>query len=286
MKVIIITGASSGIGYMSARDLARAGHKVYGAARRIEKMEPLREFGVVPLKLDVTDEGSVLQAVETVMAEQGRIDVLVNNAGFGMMGPIETVSMEDARNQMDVNLFGMAAMTRAVLPHMRSQGEGRIINTSSMAGSVPIPYGAWYNISKYSVEAFSADLRMEVRPFGIKVSVIAPGPIRTQWGTIAADHLQRTTEGTVYEENAVHEAEAFRYAYTSSLLPGPEKVASCICKAALSPRPRFHYRPGPSASVSIIAHRLMPSSWWDAMVCMMWRWRGDRWPFRKQGRSK
>ena len=281
MKVIIITGASSGIGYISARELALAGNKVYGAARRVEKMDSLKEYGVVPLKLDVTDEDSIRQAVETVISEQGRIDALVNNAGFGMMGPVETVSMEDARRQMEVNLFGMAAMTRAVLAQMRSQGEGRIINISSMAGSVPIPYGAWYNISKYSVEAFSADLRMEVRPFGIKVSVIAPGPIHTQWGTIAADHLQRTTEGTVYEENAAREAEAFRFAYTSSLLPGPEKVASCICKAVLSPRPRFHYRPGPSASASVIAHRLMPSSWWDAMVCMVWKWRGDRWPFRK-----
>ena len=121
MKVIIITGASSGIGYISARELALAGNKVYGAARRVEKMDSLKEYGVVPLKLDVTDEDSIRQAVETVISEQGRIDALVNNAGFGMMGPVETVSMEDARRQMEVNLFGMAAMTRAVLAQMRSQ---------------------------------------------------------------------------------------------------------------------------------------------------------------------
>ena len=122
MKVIIITGASSGIGYISARELALAGNKVYGAARRVEKMDSLKEYGVVPLKLDVTDEDSIRQAVETVISEQGRIDALVNNAGFGMMGPVETVSMEDARRQMAVNLFGMAAKTRAVLAQMRSQG--------------------------------------------------------------------------------------------------------------------------------------------------------------------
>ena len=188
-KVILITGASSGIGFDAAATLARQGHRVYAAARRVERMEPLKECGVVPLQMDVTDEASMEAGVRTVLAAEGRIDVLVNNAGYGYFGAIENVSMEEARRQLEVNVFGLARLCQLVLPSMREQGSGRIVNTSSVAGKTVLYFGGWYHVSKYSVEALSDALRMELKPFGIDVSMIEPGGIQTNWGLIAADHL-------------------------------------------------------------------------------------------------
>ena len=164
-KVILITGASSGIGLDAAQTLARQGHRVWAAARRVELMEPLKNDGVHVLKMDVTDENSMQQGVETVIQAEGRIDVLVNNAGYGYFGAIENVPMSDARRQLEVNVFGLARLTQLVLPYMRKQGIGRIINTSSIAGMMAFYMGGWYNVTKYSVEAFSDALRMEVKPY-------------------------------------------------------------------------------------------------------------------------
>ena len=206
----MITGASSGIGYDTAVRLAGEGHRVYGAARRVERMEPLREHGVVPLKMDVTDDASVVAGVAAVIEAEGRIDVLVNNAGFGYFGAVENVSMDEARRQLDVNVFGMARLTQLVLPYMRQQHSGRIINISSIAGRMVFYFGGWYHVSKYAVEALSDALRMEVQPFGIDVVLIEPGGIKTNWGIIAAEHLSASSAGTVYEDAANHEAEILR----------------------------------------------------------------------------
>ncbi|MBR2746772.1 MAG: SDR family NAD(P)-dependent oxidoreductase, partial [Bacteroidales bacterium] len=178
-KVILITGASSGIGFDAAEAFARQGHRVYAAARRVERMEPLKALGVVPLRMDVTDEASMAEGVRTVLEAEGRIDALVNNAGYGYFGAIENVPIEDARRQLEVNVFGLAQLCRLVLPTMRKQGSGRIVNISSVAGKVVMYFGGWYHVSKYSVEALSDALRMEVKPFGIDVSLIEPGGIRT-----------------------------------------------------------------------------------------------------------
>ena len=178
-KVILLTGASSGIGRDAALMLAAQGHRVYAAARRMELMEPLREKGIVPIRMDVTDSQSMADGVKAVIDAEGRIDVLVNNAGYGYFGAIETVSDEEARRQIEVNVFGLAALCRLVIPHMRRQGAGLIVNTSSIAGMIVLPFGGWYHVSKYSVEALSDALRMELKPFGIDVSMIEPGGIRT-----------------------------------------------------------------------------------------------------------
>ena len=154
-QVILLTGASSGIGYDTAKDLAAAGHTVYGAARRVEKLEELRPFGIIPLQLDITDEDSIKKAVETIITKQGRIDALVNNAGYGSYGAIEDVTLDEARNQFEVNLFGLARLTQLILPQMRAQCFGRIINVSSMGGRLTTFMGAWYHATKYALEAFS-----------------------------------------------------------------------------------------------------------------------------------
>ena len=265
-KVILITGASSGIGFDAARTLARQGHRVYAAARRVERMEPLKEDGVVPVRMDVTDEESMQACVRTILEQEGRIDVLVNNAGYGYFGAIENVSLEEARKQLEVNVFGLARMCQLVLPSMREQGSGRIINTSSIAGKAVIYFGGWYHVSKYSVEALSDALRMEVKPFGIDVSIIEPGGIKTDWGLIAADHLAESSKGTPYEQEGIRESKTMHKAYSIRLLSNPAVVTRAISRAVNSRRPRTRYRIGFGARTLVFLHALLPTRWWDAMM--------------------
>ena len=265
-KVILITGASSGIGYDAAQALARQGHIVYAAARRLELMEPLKADGVQVLRMDVTDEASMQQGVEAVIQAEGRIDVLVNNAGYGFFGAIETVPMEEARKQLEVNVFGLARLTQLVLPYMRKQGSGRIVNTSSIAGKMAFYMGGWYNVTKYSVEAFSDALRMEVKPFGIDVVMIEPGAIKTDWGPIAAKHLKESSAGTVYETAGTQWANNMDWFYKTNALSNPSIIAKAICRAINSRRPRARYCRGRFSFVGRVAHALMPARWWDAMM--------------------
>ena len=267
--VILITGASSGIGNEAARMLAAQGHKVYAAARRTELLEPLKADGIVPIRLDVTDEDSCRACVNAVVDAEGRIDALVNNAGYGYLGPIECVPMADARKQVETNLLGMAYLCSLVIPHMRAQGSGRIVNISSIAGLMPVLYGGWYNISKYGVEALSDNLRMELKPFGIKVIKIEPGGIKTPWGSIAADHLEECTAGTVYADAARSEGEFMRKHYSGNLLSRPVVVARVISRAINARRPRLYYRPGLGSSFLIVSHALLPGRLWDSLASVM-----------------
>ena len=265
-KVILLTGASSGIGYDAALALARKGHKVYGAARRVELMEPLKDEGVVPIKMDVTDEQSMQECVQTVLAAEGRIDVLVNNAGYGYFGAVETVPMEEARRQVEVNVFGLARLCQLVLPIMRQQGSGRIINTSSIAGKMVLLFGGWYHVSKFSVEAISDALRMEMKPFGIDVSMIEPGGIKTDWGIIAAKHLKESATGTPYEKMALAEADLLHNAYSGRFLSSPKVITRAILRAVNSRRPKARYRTGRFSHLGVFIHWLLPSRWWDALI--------------------
>lgn len=264
-KVILITGASSGIGYTTALKLASQGHTVYAAARRTDKMEPLKQHGIRVLSMDVTDEATMQAGVDTILAEQGRIDVLVNNAGYGYFGPVENVTMQEARRQIEVNVFGLARLTQLVLHAMRAQKSGRIINTSSIAGKLCLAYGAWYNVSKYAVEAFSDALRIEVKPFGIDVVLIEPGAIKTDWGIIAADNLKASCAGTVYEPSATTEADLMYKIYRSDILSGPDAVMKKICRAVNAKRPCTRYNPGRGAKFLLFWHAVLPARVWDAM---------------------
>ena len=255
-KVILVTGASSGIGFDAAVALAKQGHRVYAAARRVERMEPLKAFGVVPLRMDVTDDA---------LEAEGRIDALVNNAGYGYFGAIENVPLEEARRQLEVNVFGLARLCQLVLPSMRAQGSGRIVNISSVAGKVVMYFGGWYHVSKYSVEALSDALRMELKPFGIDVSMIEPGGIKTNWGIIAADHLAESSKDTPYEAEGLRESETMRKAYSMRLLSNPSVVTRAISKAVNSRRPRARYRVGFGAHTLVFLHTILPARWWDAL---------------------
>ena len=268
-KVILLTGASSGIGYDTAVALAQQGHKVYAAARRVERMEPLRQYGIVPLKMDVTDEASMQEGVKTLLDAEGRIDVLINNAGYGYFGAVENVPMDDARNQLEVNVFGLARLCQLVLPTMRAQHSGRIINTASVAGRAVFYYGGWYHVSKYAVESLSDAMRMELKPFGIDVVIIEPGAIKTNWGIIAADHLIESSRGTAYEQTGTMMANNLRNMYLSNTISDPAVVRKAIVRAVNARRPCTRYRIGRMANAIVFFHWLLPTRWWDAFLRLM-----------------
>ncbi len=265
-KVIIVTGASGGIGRLVVKEMLHEGHKVYACARNLDVLKSTNHPNLVLLYLDLRDEKSIADAVKVVKEQEGRADVLVNNAGYGLMGPFEMISMEDARKEMDVNLFGMVHLTQLVLPLMRMRGSGRIVNVSSVAGRAPLHLFGWYNISKYAVEAFTDCLRMEVKDFGVQVSLVEPAPIRTKWGIIAADSLAEHTQGTPYEQMGKDRAANLRNAYQSQLFSPPASVARSIRHAIVDRHPRLRYRSGRGAGLIIALHSLLPTRYWDAIM--------------------
>lgn len=267
--VILITGASSGIGYEAARMLSEQGHKVYGAARRTERMESLRPFGVTPFALDVTSDASAKEVIDDIIRQEGRIDVLVNNAGYGELGPMETTSLEDAQRQLDVNVIGLARMTKLVLPHMREQRSGRIVNVASIAGRITFGFAGWYNASKYAVEALSDATRMEVKPYGIDVVIIEPGGVYSNWGRIAAEQLRKASDKTVYEEKAGRMANVFEMMYGRNpynLMTSAAKAAKHVCKAATSRHPKTRYAFGVGNASMRFLHTVLPDRWFDAII--------------------
>lgn len=266
MSVILITGASSGIGFETAKSLAKEGHIVYGAARRIDKLNELKKFNVHPLSLDVTNDDSIKVAVKEIIKNEGRIDILVNNAGYGSYGAVEDVPLDEAKRQFDVNLFGMARLTQLVLPYMRKQHSGRIINTSSMGGRLVSYMGAWYHATKYAVEAFSDALRMETAAFGIKVSLIEPGGIKTNWGFIAADHLEESAKGGAYQTQADKAANGMRKQYSSKMLSDPAVISKAISKAVNSNHPKTRYLVGFGAKPLVFAKTILPTKLFDFIM--------------------
>lgn len=267
-KVILITGASSGIGMSAASMLLKKGHIVYAAARRTERMADLQQAGAHILPMDVTDDASMDEGVKHILNAEGRIDVVVNNAGYGFFGALENVPIEEARRQFEVNVFGLARLTQLVLPSMRAQHSGRIVNVASMAGHFCEPHGAWYHATKYAVVALSDCLRMEAKPFGIEVSLIEPGAIASEWCDIAMNHLEASSEGTVYEAGARQHSKLFRWAYSHFASPA-DRVGKAIAHAATTRRPRIRYRKGFGASLFVLMHDIMPTRWFDAMARRM-----------------
>ncbi|WP_125588975.1 SDR family NAD(P)-dependent oxidoreductase [Companilactobacillus jidongensis] len=199
-KVAIITGISSGMGHAAALYFHEHGFEVYGGARRVEKLEDLKEVGIHTQRLDVTDKLSLRELVDKTVAEQGRIDVLVNNAGYGEFGPIEEVPVENAQKQFDVNLFGVDMLTQLVLPVMRRQGNGRIVNISSIGGDIYTPFGGWYHATKAGLNMWSDVLDLEVKPFGIRSVVVQPGGTESEWSQVAVDNARKNlAENSPYE---------------------------------------------------------------------------------------
>jgi short-subunit dehydrogenase len=240
--VVFISGASSGIGMETARLLAQNGYTVYGAARRVDRMDSLKPYGVKTLGMDVVDDKSMTRAVEEILANEGRIDILINNAGFGFYGAIENVSMTDARYQMEVNVFGTARLAQLVLPGMRERRFGKIVNISSIAGKLATPFGGWYHASKFAIEGLSDSLRNEVKSFGIDVILIEPGGIATEWSSIAFDNLNKSCEHSDYKEAAVKFSTAFKK--TTHNHSDPAVIARLILRAIEAKHPKARYAAG------------------------------------------
>src|SRR5690349_3684391 len=264
--VALVTGGSSGIGACTVVELLEAGFTVYTCARRTDRMTELAERGAHVFAMDVTDDASVVAGVERVLAEQGRIDVLVNNAGYGSYGAVEDVPLAEARRQFDVNVFGLARLTQLVVPHMRAQRSGRVINVSSIGGKFYEPFGAWYHATKFAVEGFSDSLRMELRPFGVQVVLIEPGPIRTEWNEIARDSLLERSGDGPYASYARHAHDVMERFDEPSRASTPEEVADKIVKAATVSRPAARYPVGRGARVITTSRDLLPDRVFDEVV--------------------
>ena len=271
LKTALITGASSGIGKAAAVQLAELGYTVYAGARRVERMSDMADRGIRTRALDVTDDATMVALVEAIIAETGRIDVLVNNAGYGLYGALEDVTIEEARRQFEVNLFGLARLTQLVLPQMRAQRDGYVINISSMGGKIWEPLGSWYHASKFAVEGLSDSLRVEVAEFGIKVVIIQPGSIRSEWSGIAADQLEATSANTAYARQAKIIGAALRAVDRMPLASGPEVVAEAIAKAVQSPKPHTRYVVGGGARGILLAERILPDRGFDKFIQLGYR---------------
>ncbi|GAB3668145.1 oxidoreductase [Nocardioides korecus] len=257
--VALVTGATSGIGAAAASALAEAGYRVVGTGRRTSGLTA--PHGVRLVDLDVLDDAAVTSVVDQVVAEHGRLDVLVNNAGSGTAGAVEELSVAEAQHVFDVNVWGVLRTTKAALPHMRAQGSGRIVNISSVLGLIPAPFSAAYAAAKHAVEGYSESLDHEVREHGIRVVLVEPAYTRTGF---EKNQLRAERSLPAYAERR----RDFEQGMAESIEKGddPAVVAKVVVKAATAAKPRLRYTAGPAAAQVSVARRLAPAKIFDAQI--------------------
>ncbi|MEG9883893.1 MAG: oxidoreductase [Hyphomicrobiales bacterium] len=265
-KTALVTGASSGIGEATAILLKQNGYTVYGAARTVDRMKELEEKGIHVIALDITQDESCHNCIDTIIGREGSVDILVNNAGYGSYGAIEDVELEEARRQFEVNLFGLARLTKLVLPKMRGHGFGKIVNISSIAGKMSVPFGGWYHASKHALESWSDALRLETEPFGIDVVIIEPGAIKTHFGDIAIGLLSKTSGSGPYAEAAKKMADRMTNMLDASRMSDPSVIADLVLKAITAPRPKARYHGGYMATPVLLLRRLLPDRAFDWVI--------------------
>ncbi|MEG1794272.1 MAG: oxidoreductase [Rikenellaceae bacterium] len=254
-KVVLITGASSGFGKEVAIKLLSKGYIVYAVARGIDKMNDIKALGANILSLDVTSDSQVEAVVSEIISAEGRIDVLFNNAGYGNFGAIEGVDIKDVEYQFNVNVFGLSRMIKAVLPYMRSQREGLIINTSSVVGKLSMPFSGYYAATKHAVEAISDALRIEVAPLGIKVSIIEPGPVKTGFEAVVYDNLSKVNTPDDYKKMMSGFMKTMKEIYKNA--PDTQSTVRDVVRAIESKRPKIRYRTTKEATILIFLKRLL-----------------------------
>ena len=262
-RIALVTGASSGIGRATAELLAENAYYVFAMARRMNRLEQIRSDNIEPICLDVTNAEAIRTAVAHVMTSKGRIDVLVNNAGFGQLGAVECVSMEAAHQQFEVNVFGYARFMQEVLPHMREQKSGCIINITSILGKVSIPGFGWYAASKHAVEALSETLRSEVIKFGIKVVVIAPGLIKTEFAAKEFELLKTVDHPPAYQKLLTALP---RLLAGERQAPEPEIIAKAVLKAATASFPPTRHALPADSKTAVISRWILGGRLFDWAV--------------------
>ncbi|MBV9290503.1 MAG: SDR family NAD(P)-dependent oxidoreductase [Hyphomicrobiales bacterium] len=267
-KTALVSGASSGIGAATALALLDAGFDVFAGARRADRLAPLALKGARPLLFDLTDDDSIAAAVETATAKSGRLDVLVNNAGYACCGALEDVPLAEARRQFEVNLFGLARLCQLGAPLMRAQRSGKIVNVSSMGGKFGEPFAAWYHASKFALEGLSDCLRMELAPFGIDVILIEPGTIRTEFTTFVKESLLKASGASAYAEHVRRHVAMLERGEASFVPSPPEGVARTIVKAISARRPKARYPTGGAARSMLLLRAVLTDRMFDRL---MWR---------------
>lgn len=247
-KIAVLTGGTSGIGMQTALALKNTGYTVYELSRRAQGIEGLNH-----LVADVTDEAAVKKAVDEIVAREGKIDVLVNNAGFGISGAVEFTKTEDAKRLFDTNFFGMVNMNRAVVPVMREAGQGRIVNISSVAGQIPIPFQTYYSAAKAATNSYTMALANELRPYGVTVCAVQPGDIKTGF----TKAREKTVDGDdVYGGRIGRSVSRMEHDEQTGM--PPEKAAAFLCRVALRCRTKPLYAIGPQYSAAVLLGRLLP----------------------------
>lgn len=266
-KVALVTGASSGMGRETVLELKKRGFIVYGGARRVDKMKDLENKGIHALYLDVTDDASMVSCVEEIVKKEGRIDVLVNSAGYGSLGAIEDVDIEEARHQFEVNLFGLGRMCQLVLPVMRKHDYGKIVNISSMGGRVTTLFAGWYYASKFAVEGFSDTLRMEAGHFGVDVILVEPGLVKSEWNIIALDRLKKeTSKDGAYAGLSARYGNNLAGMYSKKEVTSPQFIAKTIGEAVTARKPKTRYLIGYCAKLCVFLNRLIGDRNYDKLI--------------------
>ncbi len=265
-KVILVTGASSGIGKATAQQLIKEGHTVYVAARRVEKMDDLKAQGAHPLKMDITVEEEVQAVADTILSAHGSLDVLVNNAGYAIYGAMEDTTIDDARRQFEVNLFGLARLTQLFLPAMREKKSGTIINMSSMGGKIYTPLGAWYHATKHALEGWSDCLRLELNPFGIDVVIIEPGAIVTEFGDVMMGPMMERSGNTAYSKMAQSIGNATKEAYEKGDGSPASVISDLVSKAVNASRPKTRYAAGKFAKPMMFIRKWVSDRMFDRII--------------------
>lgn len=265
-QIALITGASSGMGKDFAKALLKEGMTVYTVARRIEKMDDLKKLGAIPMKMDITKEDDVQAIVDQIKQDHGRIDILINNAGFGMFGSVEETTLEDARHQFEVNLFGLASLTQKIIPLMREQKSGKIINISSIGGKVYSPMAAWYQGTKHALEGWSDCLRLELSSFGIDVVIIEPGAIVTEFGDVMTRPMIDRSGHGPYAPIVNALVKAMEKEYKAGSSSPPSVITKLVLKAIRAKTPKTRYAGGKYAFTLLFIRRWLGDRIYDRAI--------------------
>ena len=268
-KVALVTGASSGIGKAIAKQLIQDGLIVYVAARRIEKMQDLAQLGAIAIKMDVTQDDDITRVVAQIESDYNGVDILVNNAGYAIYGAMEDTTLEDARRQFEVNLFGVANLTKAVLPAMRAKKSGKIINISSMGGKIYTLFGSWYHATKHALEGWSDCLRLELAPFNIDVVIIEPGVIKTEFDDVMLAPMRERSGNTAYSEMAKKMEKMTKSSYEKGNASDPSVIAKVVSQAIKAKKPKTRYVAGKLAKPTMFIRKWLGDRIFDKLIMSM-----------------